>query len=139
MPTLVMFIGVPGSGKSTAAQKFKSENPEFADANIWEADMFFIDKDGIYNWNPTYLGMAHSWCKAQVRSDMIYDKNVIVSNTNLTPKERKPYFDLAKEYNYDVKVIYCDGGYKNIHNVPDETIEKMKQRYIPFSSNELNR
>ncbi len=133
---MMMIIGVPGSGKSTMANKIKSEDPEFANANIWEADMFFIDKNGNYKWNQNYLRMAHAWCQSQVRSDMNQGKNVIVSNTCLTPSERKPYFELAKEFGYEVEVKVCNGGFKNIHGVPDETIERMKKKFTPVQSSE---
>ena len=132
-----MIIGVPGSGKSTLAKKIKSSDQQFKDANIWEADMFFIDKNGNYKWNPNYLRMAHAWCQSQVRSDMSKGKNVIVSNTNLTPKQRKPYIDLAKKYMYEVQVITCDGQFQNIHNVLEETLKNMKRRFIPFNKGEL--
>lgn len=133
-----MFIGIPGSGKSTAAQKFKSENFEFKDANIWEADMFFIDpKTNEYKWNKDELHLAHGWCKMKVCIDMNKEKPIIVTNTFLTPKERKPYFDLAKLHGYEIKVITCNGEFQNIHNVPIKTIEKMKRKFIPFSLEEL--
>lgn len=131
MKKLLLIIGVPGSGKSTLAKRIKAENPEFATANIWEADMFFIDEDGKYNWNPKYLKSAHIWCQSNVKSDMMQGKNVIVSNTSLTPFERKPYFDLAKEFGYEVEVRTCNGGFKNVHNVPDEVIERMKEKFVP--------
>lgn len=136
--TLLMIIGIPGSGKSTMAEKIKKERPEYANSNIWEADMFFINpKNGEYNWNFESLASAHRWCQIQVENDMRDGKNVIVSNTNLRPRERKPYIDLAKKYGYQVKVITCDGGFKNIHNVPKETIEKMKQKFVPYSEDEI--
>lgn len=137
MKKLLLIIGIPGSGKSTMANKIKSENPEFFDANIWEADMFFM-KDGEYKWNPDMLWFAHKWCQAKVELDMKQNKNVIVSNTNLTSLERKPYIKLAKKYGYEIEVIECNGGFKNIHDVPDETIERMKKKYKPFEKWELN-
>ena len=47
MKKLLLIIGIPGAGKSTLANKIKYEDPKFVNANIWEADMFFI-KDGEY-------------------------------------------------------------------------------------------
>lgn len=136
MKTLLLIIGIPGSGKSTLAKKIKSENPDFADANIWEADMFFIDINGKYNWNPKYIKIAHAWCQSQVEGDMNLGKNIIVSNTSLTPYERRPYFELAYNYGYEVEVKVCDGGFKNIHNVPEETIERMKKKFKPVTDSE---
>jgi predicted kinase len=137
MKKLLLIIGIPGAGKSTLANKIKAENPEFANANIWEADMFFI-KNGEYNFNPNILGAAHHWCQAKVKSDMILGQNVIVSNTNLTPTERRPYIKLAKEYGYEVEVIECNGGFKNIHGVPETSLERMKKKYKPFEKWELD-
>ena len=137
MKKLVMIIGIPGAGKSTLANKIKSEDPEFADANIWEADMFFM-KNGEYKFNPNILGAAHWWCQAKVESDMKDGLNVIVSNTNLTPRERRPYIKLAKKYGYEVEVKECNGGFKNIHGVPEETLEKMMLKYKPFEKWELD-
>lgn len=136
MPKLIMFIGIPGSGKSTAAKKYQElHNPH---PKIYEADMFFVNDKGEYNWNPHLLPMAHQWCLGKVALEMASGNDVIVSNTNLTPKERKPYFKLAKEFGYEIEVIECNGGYQNIHNVPDETIKRMKEKFIPFSKDELN-
>jgi predicted kinase len=134
---LLLIIGIPGAGKSTVAANTKKNNPDFANANIWEADMYFIDNNGNYNWDFNKLGAAHNWCKANVKLDMLSGKNVIVSNTNLTPKERKPYLDLAKEFGYTVEVITCNGGFQNIHGVSEESLERMRKRFIPFSENEL--
>ena len=137
MKKLLLIIGIPGAGKSTLANKIKSEDPEFANANIWEADMFFM-KDGEYKFNPSILGAAHFWCQKSVENDMRAGKNVIVSNTSLTPSERRPYIKLAKKYGYEVEVKECNGGFKNIHDVPEETIERMKKKFKPFEKLELD-
>lgn len=138
MPKMILIIGVPGSGKSTLANKIKMERPEFADANIWEADMYFINPETKkYNWSFEKLGSAHTWCQIKTEMDMKSGKNVIVSNTNLRPRERKPYLLLAKKYNYDVEVIECNGEFKNIHNVPDEKVKEMKNKFVPYSEDEL--
>jgi len=41
------------------------------------------------------------------------------------------YFKLAKTYGYQVVTMIIENrhGSKNIHNVPDETIEKMRNRF----------
>lgn len=138
MPKLMLIIGAPGSGKSTMANKIKNERPEFADANIWEADMFFVNpKNGEYNWNLENLASAHRWCQIQTENDMRDGNNVIVSNTSLRPRERKPYLLLAKKYNYEVEVITCTGEYKNIHNVPEEKVNQMREKFVPYSDDEI--
>lgn len=134
MHKLIMFIGIPGSGKTTAAKKFQAAWSAAWSTHIaiYEADMFF-EKDGKYKWNPNLLGQAHKWCFDNVENELKNGNSVIVSNTFLTPKERKPYFELAKKYNAEVMVFTCNGEYQNIHNVPVEKLEIMKKRFIPFS------
>ena len=141
MPKLIMFIGVPGSGKTTAARKYRDEytlKHVGEDIQICEADDYFINqKTGEYKWDRRKLGAAHQWCLIQARINMTNGRDVIVSNTFLTPKERAPYFKSAKLHGYDVEVITCNGNYQNIHGVPEETIQKMKNKFIPYSEKEL--
>lgn len=133
--TLLMIIGLPGSGKSTKAEEIRKTNPEFKNANIWEADMYFIDPiSKKYVWNKDELWHAHKWCQWNVEEDMKAGRNVIVSNTSLTEKERKPYLQLAKNYGYNVEVITCTGNYKNIHDVPEETLTRMRLKFKPFNA-----
>ena len=43
----------------------------------------------------------------------------------------QPYFDLAKKYGYTVFTIIVENrhGGKNVHNVPENVIESMKNRF----------
>ena len=43
----------------------------------------------------------------------------------------KVYFDWAKEFDYKVFSIIVENRYggENVHNVPQETLEKMKNRF----------
>lgn len=136
---LWIIIGIPGSGKSTLANKIADE---FAKENdyrpeIYEADMFFINKEGQYNWNPNRLSIAHNWCFNQVEKELQKGLSVIVSNTNIKKRDRKPYIELGKKYNAEIRVITCTGNYKNIHNVPEDKIELLKTKFQPFDPNEL--
>ena len=136
MSKLYLIIGIPGAGKSTLANKIIAEHPNTI-IKHYEADMYFI-RNGEYNFDPKKLFYAHKWCKTKAEQAMIDNYDVIISNTSLTPSERKPYIELAKKYNYDIEVITCNGNYNNIHNVPIETIERMKNKFIPYSQEELN-
>jgi hypothetical protein len=56
---------------------------------------------------------------------------IVVSNTFTQEWEMKPYFDLAKTHGYQVFSIIVENrhGSKNVHNCPQETIEKMRERF----------
>lgn len=130
---IILIRGIPGSGKSTLAKNLTNY------IHI-ETDMYW-GKD--YKFDPAQLGKAHSWCQEKFKFilslelDFItYYKGIIVSNTFTTLKELRPYFEIAKHFNIMPQIILCQGNYKNVHNVPTETIEKMKNRF-QFDVSEL--
>ena len=56
---------------------------------------------------------------------------VIIANTSTTEKEFKPYIEMAKEHEYRVFTIIVENrhGSVNNHGVPEETLEKMTNRF----------
>jgi hypothetical protein len=52
-----------------------------------------------------------------------------VSNTFTTKKELQPYFDIAKEYGIIPTVILCQNSFGSVHNVPEETLKRMADRF----------
>ena len=132
-PTLFLIRGVPGSGKSTFARHI------WNDYAICEADKYFYDKEtGEYNFNPSKLKAAHEWCRNEVENRMKENKQnsqyypeIVVSNTFTQEWEMEPYFKLAKEYGYMVTSIIIENrhGGTNVHEVPEESIRKMKDRF----------
>jgi predicted kinase len=124
-PKLILIRGVPGSGKSTLAQEIVlgKENWEH-----YEADMYFMN-NGKYDFNPSLIGRAHSWCQNEVDSALHYGVNVVVSNTFTTLKELKPYFLIAKEHGITPSVVHCQHSFGSVHDVSQETIDKMKARW----------
>ena len=120
---LYLLRGLPGAGKSTIGQNLKSVN--------FEADQYFM-QDGVYKFDPTKLRDAHEWCQNQVKHCMVEGlKDISVSNTFTQEWEMDSYYKLAKEHGYMVFSIIVENRHngKNAHNVPTETLEKMKNRF----------
>jgi len=132
--TLYIVRGVPGSGKSTFAKKLVEH-----DFLVCEADKYFVDKEtGEYKFDLSKIKEAHKFCQDLVETymkdslvnDQFY-RGIAVSNTFTQEWEMEHYFGLAKKYGYTVFTLIVENrhGGKNIHNAPDEIIEKMKQRF----------
>ena len=120
---LYLLRGLPGAGKSTIGQNLKTVN--------FEADQYFME-DGQYNFDATKLREAHAWCQNQVKNCMVEGiKDISVSNTFTQEWEMKAYEDMAADHGYMVFSIIVENrhGGKNTHNVPTETLEKMKNRF----------
>ena len=127
MNNLVLIRGIPGSGKSTTARKMKEKNPEYIHI---EADMFFM-RDGVYVFDASKLGAAHAWCQARTEAELRAGKTVIVSNTFTTIKELLPYFQIADRVLGTYPVVHtCHGEFENIHGVPPEKVNQMRDRFV---------
>ncbi len=132
MTKLIIVRGAMGSGKSTFANKLTNKLIRFGykptDICHFEADQFFMDEYGNYNFVPTKLWLAHKQCLEKTKKCLLRDKIVIVSNTFATKKEMKPYMDFADENDIPVEVYRCTGEYQNVHGVPDNVVvAKRKQ------------
>lgn len=119
---LFIVRGLPSSGKNTLAEKLCG--------TVVSADDYFY-KTGEYLFDASKLGVAHDHCKRRVETQMVIGTDIAVANTFTTEKEMKPYFELADKYDYTVTTIIMESrhGNKNNHNVPDETVEKMRNRF----------
>ena len=126
MPKLHILRGTPGSGKTTTAKAMIADTPNWLH---YEADQYHTDKDGNYNWKPENVRVAHQWCQSQVEQSLKNGFDVIVSNTFTTKKEIQPYIDICNRLNCEYEIILCTGEYQNVHNVPEETLRKMKERF----------
>jgi len=134
MKTLFLLRGLPGAGKTTVAELL-SENGKWP---IISADDYF-STSGEYKWEADKISYAHTWCiaLAEVAMSGVYPSpdpsqiKLFVHNTFTQEWEMKDYFLLAEKYGYQVVTMIVENrhGSKNIHNVPDETIEKMKNRF----------
>jgi predicted kinase len=129
---LFLVRGLPGSGKTSFATHIWNEYA------VCEADQYFYDKEGNYNFDPSKIKDAHAWCKNKVETMMgdhqlneQYYPEIAVSNTFTQEWEMKDYFDLANKYGYKVVSLIVENrhGGKNVHGVPEDKLEIMKNRF----------
>lgn len=124
---LIMIRGLPGSGKSTLARDLIQRG--VADCHC-EADHYFYDQQGQYNWDPTVIMDAHDWCGNQVKMALGQGRRVIVSNTSLRLRDVRAYVEIAEHLGcLPLKIVTMHGEYGSVHGVPEETMEKMRLRF----------
>ena len=128
--TLIILRGVSGSGKTTFAEYLVSMLNKSYECEIFSADNYFY-KNGKYEFDASKLSEAHSQCKQNTKGAMKDAVSlVIVANTNTSEWEYKPYVDMANEYGYSVVSLVVENlhGGKNVHGVPDEVLQKQKDK-----------
>ena len=119
--TLILIRGLPGSGKSTLAKTMHAIH--------LEADMFFVNREGVYIYQAEKIKEAHLWCQSECESLLKKQLNVVVANTFVKKWEMKVYRDQAKKYKAKLVIKTCTGTYPNIHGVPAETVQRMKKQW----------
>lgn len=130
---LFLVRGLPGSGKSTFAEHIWNNYA------VCEADKFFYDENGNYNFDGSKLKEAHAWCKNEVEKRMIehqdsggvYYPEIAVSNTFTQEWEMEDYLKLAEKYGYKVVSLIVENrhGGQNVHGVPEDKLEQMRNRF----------
>tara|TARA_B100000085_G_C18542691_1_gene512602 strand:- start:772 stop:1224 length:453 start_codon:yes stop_codon:yes gene_type:complete len=146
MSRKVLYIirGLSGSGKSSLGDAITNmiwddslENAKVLDKSrcwrkhYYSADDYFTDEEGNYNFNPNKLKEAHEDCQKNVERAMSlgHVQKIAVCNTFSQAWEAEPYFTLANKYDYSPFVVECQNDFGNVHGVPQETINAMKNRW----------
>ena len=120
MATLYLVRGYPGSGKSTFARN------QFPGILHLENDMFMMDS-GEYKWTPLKLNKAIEICGLFVKTALLHNADVVISNTFTKCKFIEFYKKVAETYSADFKVYRCIGNFKNIHGLNSEQLKGFKK------------
>lgn len=136
MKKLIIIRGPSGSGKTTTANKLLDTSLA---CEMFETDDFWShpNGDGEYIFDTKLLSKAHEWNRLEVERYMFHNvEQIIVSNTSTQLWEIEAYLELAKEYDYEVKIIRTPGPWdpevlakRNVHKVPKDIIERQIRRY----------
>jgi|TARA_Y100000401_G_C8162977_1_gene145199 predicted kinase len=124
--TLYLIRGLPGSGKSTLANKLAPEAS-------FEADQYFTNNNGEYNYDQSKIDSAHHVCQKWTECAMVIGhEDIAVANTFTQMWEMTVYFELAEKHGYTVNVIECKNNFGSTHDVPEYAIDRMAERWETF-------
>lgn len=120
MAILRIFRGHPGSGKTTAVKNM------FPGIFHVENDMYLMH-NGKYEWSKKSVKDAIDWCTNMVKTALMNDVDVVVSNTFTKRRYIEAYVKLAELTGASVEVYRCTGNYQNVHGLNDEMVRSFKK------------
>lgn len=127
MKKLLLIRGAPGSGKTTLAKRLKHEARK-GGLSVFhvEADDFFTNNKNEYRYAPERLHQAHNWCKRKVASHVGFSDMVIVANCFTYGDHLAPYVEMGLRAGVEVELIECTNKFENVHDVPNDVVDRMR-------------
>jgi len=130
---LYVLRGPSGSGKSAFAISLQFHSKRI---KIVEADMYFTNDKGEYNFDPSQLGAAHKWCYEKAVGYLEKGYSVVVANVNYQLKHYQLYLKYAEEREIPVFVALIEGDFRDkvddeLNKAPRDVVARQKRLWEP--------
>lgn len=126
---MILFIrGESGCGKSTLANILEKR---LNSAIVIEADNYWYDKGGNYNFDIKLIKDAHQWAINEAQEAYRKGMLPIIANTSTRTWEMEQYITAIDPglTLSDAIFVRAEGGTGNIHGVPNDIVSKQIERY----------
>jgi len=99
---LTILVGIPGSGKSTAAAQLAAQDPNLV---IISPDNLRLELTGDISNQSKNGFIFNTLLPCRINTAMTQRHNILIDATSVTKKARQPLIEQAKANGYNVKAI----------------------------------
>lgn len=144
-PQAILTIGISASGKSTWAEKFVIDNPDWVNVNRDDV-RFELFTNGERDWTKYKFTKGNESrvtevCDSKIKLAAESSMNIIVSDTNLSEKTRNRLVDMLQDLGYEVafKVFdvsfedACKRNTQRLGGVSQTVLYTQYQNYLKFT------
>ncbi len=100
-----------------------------------EADTWLYNHDGVYEWSPERVVVAHARCIEATRAELRKGQRVVVANVFIMQAHIEPYRRLLEALAMELgstipfRVEEIQGLWRSMHDVPEEALQLMRERW----------
>lgn len=131
---MAIFVGIPGSTKSTYAAKLAAQDPNLV---IISPDLLRLELTGDISNQSKNGFIFNTLLPCRINTAMTRRHNILIDATSTTKKARKPLIEQAKANGYGVKVIVMKATLEGCKErnaarervVPDFVLDKMYNQW----------
>jgi predicted kinase len=95
MPKLILMVGIPGCGKTTLSKRVVDKGFHYMNADKIRLELY---GEEIIQGDPAEVFKIFF---ERLEEAMKTGVNIVIDNTNLNPRQRKPILDRAQAFGYD--------------------------------------
>lgn len=150
MPKIILTVGVSNSKKSTYAKEYIKDNPNTVELNRDDVRFNILNPCG--DWSTYPLTDYNEEHVSEIILNQFHiaskqNKDVIISDTNLSPYTRTKWMHIASDYGYSLEYvifntafneIFYNGTSNYLYQLPDHVLKNQYKKFTYFLEEPIN-
>lgn len=151
MSKIILTLGVSNAGKSTYAHKYIQENPNTIELNRDQVRFTCVAPHASSYDDYPFTDYSEEYVSEIIHNQLLLalkqGKDVIVSDTNLSPYTRAKWIQIANDFNCDMEYVIFHSHFEQLFyksdsttlfQLPDHVVNNQYKKFTHFLDEHLN-